>query len=75
MSKLLVVLGLILITVGVLLHFLPGLFAWFGKLPGDIRIANGNTFVFIPLTSMIIISIILTLVVNLAGWLVALFSR
>jgi hypothetical protein len=38
---------------------------WFGRLPGDLRLGSGNTRVFIPITSMILLSIILTIVVNL----------
>ncbi len=52
MAKLFILTGLIFLGIGVLLYFLPGLFSWFGKLPGDIRIASGNTFVFIPLRKL-----------------------
>lgn len=75
MAKLFILTGLIFLGTGVLLYFLPGLFSWFGKLPGDIRIASGNTFVFIPLTSMVVLSLALTVIVNLLGWLITLFSR
>jgi len=47
------------------MHFAPWLVGWFGKLPGDIRIESEKGRVFIPVTSMLIISIILTLLVNL----------
>lgn len=49
---------------GALIRFAPGLFGWFGNLPGDIRIEGDNTRVFIPITSMIIVSVVLTVVVN-----------
>jgi hypothetical protein len=62
-------LGAALLVVGALVRFAPGLFAWFGHLPGDIRIENENSTVFIPITSMIVVSIGLTLVVNLVGGL------
>jgi len=75
MAKFFIVVGLIFLGIGVLLYFLPGLFSWFGKLPGDIRIASGNTFVFIPLTSMVVLSLALTVLVNLFGWLFALVGR
>lgn len=42
-----------------------GLFGWFGRLPGDIRYEGENTRVFIPITSMLLISVALTLVLNL----------
>jgi hypothetical protein len=42
-----------------------GAFAWFGHLPGDIRIERGNTQVFIPITSMVVVSIVLSVVVHI----------
>lgn len=63
-------LGAALLVTGALVRFAPGLFAWFGHLPGDIRIENENSTVFIPITSMIVVSIGLTLVVNLVGGLI-----
>jgi len=45
--------------------YAPGLLSWFGHLPGDIRReGEGGSFYF-PITSMIIISIVLTLIINL----------
>ena len=64
-AKLLIFIGAFLLFSGLLLHYVPGLFNWFGKLPGDIRIEKKNTFIFFPITSMIVISIILTLIINL----------
>ncbi|MEN2981277.1 MAG: DUF2905 domain-containing protein, partial [Thermus sp.] len=37
-GKVLVLLGLVLVALGLLLLYAPKLFAWFGHLPGDIRI-------------------------------------
>ncbi len=64
-GKLLTVIGVILVIIGLLLSYAPGLISWFGKLPGDIRIEDGKRFVFIPITSMLIISIVITLLINL----------
>jgi hypothetical protein len=57
--------GVILIAVGAMLHFAPGLIAWFGRLPGDVRFYSGRTRVFIPIASMVILSLALTLLINL----------
>lgn len=57
--------GVALIAIGVLVRFFPGAFSWFGNLPGDIRMRGENSRVFIPVTSMIVVSIVLTLVANL----------
>lgn len=56
------------LVVGALVRFAPGLFSWFGHLPGDIEIQGENSRVFIPITSMIVISVALTVIVNLIGW-------
>tara|TARA_R110000851_G_scaffold216971_1_gene369870 strand:+ start:127 stop:333 length:207 start_codon:yes stop_codon:yes gene_type:complete len=65
MARWFVVAGIILILVGAILHFAPGLLNWFGKLPGDINIRSEGSRVFIPITSMVIVSIVLTIVLNL----------
>lgn len=65
MSRLLIITGALLITAGLLWHYAPWLLTWFGKLPGDIRYESGRTRFFLPVTSMIIVSIILTLLLNL----------
>jgi len=64
MAKLLITLGVAFVAAGLLYQFAPGWLTWFGRLPGDINIERGNTRIFIPITSMIIVSLLLTLVVN-----------
>jgi hypothetical protein len=64
-ARWLIIAGLLLVGVGVLLHYLPGAFNWFGRLPGDIRIGGERGRVFIPITSMLVVSLVLTLLVNL----------
>ena len=65
LSKILMIIGAVALLLGLVLNYIPWLINWFGKLPGDIQIQNEHNFVFIPITSMIIISILLTLIVNL----------
>jgi Protein of unknown function (DUF2905) len=65
LAKILIALGIALVVVGVVLEYAPGLLGWFGRLPGDIDITRGNSRVFIPVTSMIIVSLLLTIIVNL----------
>lgn len=68
LGNLLMLIGGGVVIVGALLRFAPGLFSWFGNLPGDINIEGENSRVFIPITSMVVISIALTIIVNLVGW-------
>jgi len=65
MGKLLIFAGLALVVIGALLHWFPNLFAWFGRLPGDIRIERENGGFYFPVVSMLIASIFLTILLNL----------
>lgn len=65
MARGLMIIGAALLLLGIVLHFAPWLLHWFGRLPGDIRIDTARGKLFIPLTSMLIVSLVLTLLVNL----------
>lgn len=65
LGKLLAAIGVVLVVIGLAVSYAPWLISWFGKLPGDIRIEGEQRFVFIPITSMLVVSIVLTLIVNL----------
>lgn len=54
--------GLGLVVIGLVIWW--GGLAWFGKLPGDLRYRSGNTVVFLPITSMIVVSVLLSVVLN-----------
>ena len=73
-GRFLVVLGLALTVCGLVLLMVPRgweAFSWFGRLPGDIHYKGDRTVVWIPITSMILLSVALRLV----SWLVQRFSR
>lgn len=42
-----------------------GAFSWFGRLPGDIRIEGERSRVYIPITSMLLLSIVLSIAFSL----------
>ena len=65
MARWLIIAGLVLVVVGLVLHYAPGVFGWFGRLPGDIRIESERGKFFLPITSMVIVSIVLTVLFNL----------
>ena len=65
MGKWFIYLGVALIVIGAIVQYAPWAVSWFGKLPGDIRIETGRTRVFLPITSMIIVSLVLTVLFNL----------
>jgi DUF2905 family protein len=60
-GKLLVVVGLIVTAIGLLIMLgLP-----LGRLPGDITWQRGNSTFYFPLVTSIVLSLLLTLVLNL----------
>lgn len=61
-GKFLVVAGIILVITGLILWFGGSRFGWVGHLPGDIRIEKENVKFYFPLTTMIILSILLSFI-------------
>lgn len=63
-GKTILLLGLILIIIGLFLTFMPKI-PFLGKLPGDIFIKKDGFSFYFPLATSIIISIILTILINI----------
>jgi len=63
MGLLVIVGGVVVIVVGLLIY--SGALRWFGRLPGDIRYESGGVRIYIPIVSMLLISVALTLLFNL----------
>jgi len=59
----LVTIGIVAVVLGASIYF--GWLSFIGRLPGDIRIETENTKIYIPLASMLLLSVFLTLVLNL----------
>lgn len=64
MGKYIIAAGISLVIIGLLVSYAPGLLKWFGRLPGDLKIEGENGTLYIPLTSMILISLVLSLIFN-----------
>lgn len=58
-ALLVIAVGAGVILIGLLM--LAGGLSWFGRLPGDIRYESDNSRIYIPITSMILVSIVLSL--------------
>ncbi|MCX5887206.1 MAG: DUF2905 domain-containing protein [Proteobacteria bacterium] len=63
-GKLLILWGVILILVGLLLTLMPQI-PFIGRLPGDIIIRKKNFQFYFPIVTCIIISLVLTFLLNL----------
>ena len=64
-GKYIIFIGIAIIVVGVLIYFLHDKLHWIGRLPGDIRVENGNSRFYFPIVTMLLISLVLTIVINL----------
>jgi Protein of unknown function (DUF2905) len=67
LGKLLIFLGAILITAGVLVFFLGRTHLPLGRLPGDLVFRGKNTTFYFPLTTSIVLSLLLSLFWYLVG--------
>jgi hypothetical protein len=66
-AKLLIVMGIVLVLAGIIwlgLEKLP----WFGRMPGDIHVERRGWSFHFPIVTSIIVSIILTILLNLFFW-------
>ena len=70
MARVLITLGILFVVAGVLWLLFPKALSWFGQLPGDIRVQREGFSLFVPVTSMLIVSVALTFIVNGLAWLV-----
>ena len=59
--------GLVIGGIGLLFMFTERV--PFGRLPGDIELRGDGWTVYAPLATMILLSVLLTVVINLFGWL------
>ena len=66
-GKILVIIGILIILLGVFVWLGGGsLLSWFGRLPGDIRVERPGFRLYVPLASMLLVSVLLSAVL----WLV-----
>ena len=65
MGKWIVIAGLIIVAIGILFRVFGDKLRFLGRLPGDFRYESANTRIYIPFTTMILLSILLSLI----GWL------
>ncbi len=63
MGKLLILFGLLLVLIGLVLSLVEHL--PLGRLPGDIVIQRGNWTLYLPIATSILLSVVLTLLLNL----------
>ncbi|MEW6014414.1 MAG: DUF2905 domain-containing protein [Candidatus Zixiibacteriota bacterium] len=63
-GKILILLGIGLIITGIILLF-SGKIPFLGRLPGDLSWRTGNFRIYFPIATMLLISLLLTIIINL----------
>jgi hypothetical protein len=58
--------GVILVVAGIVIYFFHDKLGWVGRLPGDIRVERPGFRLYIPITTMLLASVVLSLVL----WLI-----
>jgi len=68
-GKWIIGIGVIIILIGIVIYFFHDKLNWIGRLPGDIRIERENFRFYFPITTMILLSLVGTLIL----WLIRKF--
>lgn len=63
-GKYILLIGGAIVLVGLVVYFFGDKLHWIGRLPGDIRVERGNMRFYFPVVTMIVLSLLLTLIVN-----------
>ncbi|MGB9683078.1 MAG: DUF2905 domain-containing protein [bacterium] len=63
-GKTLILFGILFVIIGAFLLFFERI-PYLGKLPGDIFIRRGNTVIFFPIVTCLLLSVILSIILNL----------
>ncbi len=68
-GKILILAGILILTIGILVYFFHDKLNWIGNLPGDVIIKRPNFSLYIPITTMILFSVLITLLIRIWTWL------
>ena len=69
LGKYLILIGAAVLVLGIFIYFFGGNLKWFGQLPGDIRIERENFRFYFPITTLILINLVIYLIVKIIHWL------
>ncbi len=61
-GKLIIIAGFVIVVIGIIIYFAGDKLNFFGRLPGDIKVEKENFKFYFPVTTMILLSIVLSLV-------------
>ena len=62
-GKYIIIAGVVIVLLGVIIYFFHDKLNWIGRLPGDIRVEKENFRFYFPITTMILLSVIASLLI------------
>lgn len=68
-GKLLMIIGGALLAIGAVIYFFGGSLKWIGHLPGDIRVERENFRFYFPITTLILLNLLIFLLVRVWQWI------
>jgi hypothetical protein len=63
-GKYMIIIGAAIVAVGIIIYFFHDKLRWIGHLPGDIRIEKENVHFYFPITTMILLSLLVSLIIR-----------
>ena len=64
-GKIIIIIGVIIVLAGLIVYFFHDKLNWIGRLPGDVRIEKENFRFYFPITTMIALSLLVTLIAQI----------
>jgi hypothetical protein len=64
-GKMIMLVGALVTLAGAIWYFAGDRLRWIGRLPGDLRIEKGNVRFYFPLTTMLLVSLLINLLIRL----------
>lgn len=68
-AKYLILIGGAILVLGIFIYFFGGSLKWIGHLPGDIRIERENFRFYFPITTLILINLLIFLIFRIWKWI------
>ena len=68
-GKYLMLIGAVILVSGIVIYFFGANLKWLGHLPGDIRIERENFRFYFPLTTLILLNLLIFLIFRIWKWI------
>ncbi|WP_423147607.1 DUF2905 domain-containing protein [Rubrolithibacter danxiaensis] len=67
-GKYIILAGTFIAIIGIIIYFFHDKLSWIGNLPGDIKIKGENFRFYFPITTMLLLSLLVNLIIRIFRW-------